>query len=409
MASLTTSLSQMGPPPAISGTSPTQANVIPTNDVALKVYNVIAFMEIGLHPLRGDTKYNIDKYRLVPMSKKDYTNVNLGFTSFSTQSLWRAAYGAGHNDLLNLTEELISFFRRYLWDNETSDEAVKFLEGVVFPGLKSLQVLTYADTTACSEIDLWITLLDFALIKPFNKEELFKRISDSPMKRTVFFQKVLLLLEKEDKEFGIKVKELVNRACLKTINDIFNRTYNPPFTHDKSYLQKHRTAFEFGIITDVEREIISLQKAYMNLVKQATNESAPPEKPGSRKNSTTGADPNLPPPGGETTGTLGIQTGDALNNILTNPPVPATGKGSPPGASLPINIGTPSAAHVVSTTVSADSSSAASLGGSSEPKTVVNTEMAAVLAASQLSGDYVPPPTQTGKPKGGAPGKPPAK
>ena len=369
MATLTTSQLQMGPPPAVPGTSPTQANVIPTNDVALKVYNVIAFMEIGLHPLRGDTKYNIDKFRLVPMSKKDYTNVNLGFATFSTQSLWRTAYGAGHNDLLNLTEELISFFRRYLWDNETSDEAVKFLEGVVFPGLKSLQLLTYADTTACSEIDLWITLLDFALIKPFNKEELFKRISDSPMKRTVFFQKVLLLLEKEDREFGIKVKELVNRACLKTINDIFNRTYNPPFTQDKSYLQKHRAAFESGIITDVEREIISLQKAYMNLVKQATNESAPPEKPGSRKNSATGADPNLPPPGGMP----GQPTGDAISNPLTNPPAPANGKGSLPGASLQINAGTLTAAHVVSTTVSVDSSSAPPVGGASDPKTVVNS------------------------------------
>ena len=264
------------------GSSPSQSSLIPASEGDKKVYNIIAFMQLGLHPFRGNTKYRIQDYQLVPMPAHEY-KINLYLLEINYQGVARKLMGAGHDDLLSIAEELIIFFRRYLWDEETKPEAIDFLIKVVLPGFQSLQNITYSETTTSETVDNWISLVNFALREPITKNDLVQRITDSPVVSTKFFKNVLECLERRETSFGTQVKGLVTKALLQQINVIFAQTFFYPETAID--YKKRKEAFERGKIESVEREIKQLHSAYICLARQATFESAPPEKPGSRKNS----------------------------------------------------------------------------------------------------------------------------
>jgi hypothetical protein len=222
-----------------------------------KVYGVIALMEVGLHPFRGDTKYRIREYRLIPMSAKDY-DVALGPFVCNFQWLSRTWYGARHEDLSVLEQEIPRFASKYLWKSKFSKEAKYFLEKCVISGLKTLQGTYKHDKAIYGQIEDWMIFINKAVEAP-DKNALILRIKRSDLFVKDFFKTACELLLHYDSVFGLSIRKILTVKVLRNINIIFTQIISG----------------DVEKIKDVEEKINELHQKYLKCVKNATQESFP--------------------------------------------------------------------------------------------------------------------------------------
>ncbi len=244
-----------------------------------KILAVTALMEIGLHPLRGDTKYFHDKKlcQLKPMVAENYT-FNLVFTKIPTQWAYRKLLSSSSNDLTILDDKFIEFIRRYLWDPVYKDNIIVFLKDIVLPGLESLKI-TYKTKDFNTHIDLWITTVKCAITEPCTYESFsleITKVKDLNLHHSssLYYLHVLNSSKLVDTDFGQKIKKLLSLERLQRINDIYTQTVILPENASSEVISDVTKNFNQIIIQTVQEQIDKLQEDFLNLNEEAVCETS---------------------------------------------------------------------------------------------------------------------------------------
>ncbi len=261
----------------ILGTGRSSSDIVQTTDI---IYGFTALLELGLHPMRGDTKYYFDREisQLKPMVAKD-DKLNLLVCEIPLQGAKRQMLKAGHKDLFILDMEIIKNIKRYLWDPEYKEQIYIFFKDIVIPGLTSFKEITYKTNEFKTHIEDWILILECAISEPCIKENFSSLLSKKILERpesSEFFTSALKLVHCDDSEFGKKIKSLLTPDTLNRINEIYLQKIILPETPSKKIIDDTTQKFNNLVIQAAEEQIFKLQEEFVKLKKSALCDTADP-------------------------------------------------------------------------------------------------------------------------------------
>jgi hypothetical protein len=246
-----------------------------------KICGITAFMELGLHPMRGNTKYyhDIKSCQLKPMVTEQYT-LNIVIVNIPYDGMLRHIFNLSHSHLLILDDELIKIIRRYLWDPIYKDQMIIFLRDVVLPGLESLKV-TYKNKEFKGHIDLWISTINCAVKEPCTPENFSSEIekliipnSNLHNDTNVYYTHILKISALTDSDFGKKIKQLLTIERLQRINEIFLQTVFLPEKASLEEIKEMTSTYNKIIIKTVQEQIDELQNDFLDLNSDAVCETS---------------------------------------------------------------------------------------------------------------------------------------